>query len=113
MPFLETAAQNHQTLAIVSNFDERLGVFLRDYQESFLPTCVIIVRVMFLEGILADLDLLKYFDILVVSRKVGHMKPSPLIFQLLIEKTGMEPKEIVHVGNSLVCCIRIYLNDYI
>jgi putative hydrolase of the HAD superfamily len=77
VPFLETAVQSGHTLAVLSNFDERL------------------------ESILADLDLLRYFSIVIASRKVLHAKPDPHIFQLLIKKTGMEPKDIIHVGNSL------------
>lgn len=45
-------------------------------------------------------DFLKDFDIKVFSFKEGYLKPSTEIFQILIERSGVEPKEIFIADDS-------------
>lgn len=40
-------------------------------------------------------------DVLVTSEEAGAEKPSPAIFGLLLEKLGLEPREVLFVGDSL------------
>ncbi len=40
-----------------------------------------------------------YFDLLVDSRSVGCSKPDPEIFHHALEKLGLEPHEMIHVGD--------------
>jgi FMN phosphatase YigB (HAD superfamily) len=37
----------------------------------------------------------------VISDQVGIAKPDPRIFQITLEKTGLQPSEVVYVGDSV------------
>lgn len=63
------------TLAVVSNWDAGL------------------------EGLLRGMRLLPYFDEVVSSAVVGYRKPDPVIFDLACEKLGVDPADVVHVGD--------------
>jgi len=76
-PMLEILRGKGIGLGILSNWDRRL------------------------KATLAKLDLLDLFDQLVVSNEVGFEKPHPAIFEAAIEKSGCEPDNILHVGDSL------------
>lgn len=41
-------------------------------------------------------NLAKYFDIMVFSYEVGVMKPDKRIFQVLLNRAGVEPQELVY-----------------
>jgi len=64
-------------LGIVSNFDSRLY------------------------DLLVELEVLNYFDLVVISSQVGFAKPSPEIFQIALERGKLFPEEAIHVGDSL------------
>ncbi len=69
----------------------RLGVFSN--WDSRLP------------GTLEALGLNSYFDVQVISYEVGFEKPHPKIFERAIELAGVEPKEILFIGDSYHCDI--------
>ena len=52
-----------------------------------------------LKEILASYDLLKYFDYFVFSDEIGCAKPNPLVFKDVAQGLGVEPNEIVHIGD--------------
>lgn len=64
-------------LGIVSNFDTRLF------------------------GVLRGLGIGDLFDTVTISSLARAAKPAPKIFQLALDKHAVEPKEAVHVGDSL------------
>ncbi len=41
----------------------------------------------------------EHFDLLVDSEEVGAAKPDPAIFEGALEELGMEPEELIHVGD--------------
>ena len=43
-----------------------------------------------------------YLDFFVVSEVEGHAKPSVRLFELALEKAGVDAKEVIHVGDDLV-----------
>ncbi|MCS7387000.1 MAG: HAD family hydrolase [archaeon GB-1867-005] len=49
---------------------------------------------------LEKLGLKRYFDLVVVSGTIGYEKPNPKIFHAAAEMLGVEPREILHVGND-------------
>jgi putative hydrolase of the HAD superfamily len=63
-------------LGIISNFDLRL----RD--------------------ILKHVGVLDFFEEIIISSQIGADKPSPRIFQAAIERFGVEPQEMLHVGDD-------------
>jgi len=48
------------------------------------------------------LDIGGYFEEIIVSGELGHHKPSPRIFQEMTERTGVNPGEIIYVGNDYI-----------
>jgi putative hydrolase of the HAD superfamily len=52
------------------------------------------------ERLLSDLKLTDYFTTIVISGAVGVKKPDPRIFHIALEKTGLEPNEVVYVGDT-------------
>jgi putative hydrolase of the HAD superfamily len=79
---LELLRSSGLRLGVLSNFDERLEV------------------------ILEDLGVRGFFDTVVFSSGTGTRKPDPAIFRLAAEGLGLEPEEIIHVGDS-------YAEDYL
>ncbi|MHA1728976.1 MAG: HAD family hydrolase [Promethearchaeota archaeon] len=50
--------------------------------------------------LLSKLGIKKYFDSITISSKIGIKKPNPQIFKPALEKTDLQPKECVYVGDS-------------
>jgi putative hydrolase of the HAD superfamily len=73
---LEELKNRGMTLAIVSNFDERLY------------------------SVLDALDLGSYFSEVGISTAVGHAKPSPLLFTYVLEKVKISADQALHIGDS-------------
>ena len=53
-----------------------------------------------LRTVLNEFGLTKYFKEVIESAEVGIRKPDPAIYQLGIEKLGLNPKEVVIIGDS-------------
>jgi HAD superfamily hydrolase (TIGR01549 family) len=68
-----------KTLAVITNYD----------QAPFIQT------------VLRRWDLDKYFKHVIISEAVGIKKPDPAIFRLALEKTGLAPEQVIHVGDSI------------
>ena len=49
---------------------------------------------------LALADLVSHFEFLIDSHLVGYSKPDKAIFQLAVDKLGLEPREAAYVGDS-------------
>jgi putative hydrolase of the HAD superfamily len=63
-------------LGVLSNFDGRLHAVLR------------------------TLELMHYFEHVIVSSEVGANKPSPLIFQAALARFGVPASRLLHVGDD-------------
>lgn len=48
-----------------------------------------------------DLQIIEYFDSIVISSEAGFAKPSPEIFSLALDMNTVTPPECIHVGDSL------------
>ncbi len=66
------------TLALITNFDHPPHVYT----------------------LLSESGLAPLFSAIVVSGEVGVEKPDPAIFSICLEKTGLRPAQVVHVGDS-------------
>lgn len=53
-----------------------------------------------IQSVLADFDLLRYFNHIIESAVVGIRKPNPQIFQLGIDALGLKAEEVLVVGDS-------------
>lgn len=76
-PTLAALQASGLALGVVSNWDERLG------------------------PLLSRLDLIQYFDALIVSSRVGVEKPDPRIFHHALELLEVPPEAATHVGDRL------------
>lgn len=74
---LEALRGRGLALAVVSNFDDRLG------------------------RLLTHLDLTRYFDAVVFSFTLGVEKPDARLFEHALELLRVEPAEALHVGDRL------------
>lgn len=54
-----------------------------------------------LPELLHSLKLVSHFDTLAVSARVGFEKPHPEIFRYALRHTGVQPDEVIHVGDHL------------
>ncbi len=75
-PTLEELRKRGLRLGVISNWDERL------------------------EPLLGRLGLADFFNPIVVSQLVGACKPQAEIFKRALEWLGVEPGEVLHVGDS-------------
>ena len=54
-----------------------------------------------LPELLHSLELVRHFDFIAASARVGFEKPHPAIFRHALEQAGVEPGEALHVGDHL------------
>lgn len=52
-----------------------------------------------LRELLKGEGLLQYFDHFVFSDEIGNSKPQPIVFESAINKFGIDPNELVHIGD--------------
>lgn len=64
-------------IGLISNFDNRLEILLE------------------------EINLKKYFDLLVYSGKVGLSKPNPKIFLYALKELNLIPEEVIYIGDDL------------
>lgn len=48
-----------------------------------------------------NLGIGSYLDFFIISEVEGHAKPSVRLFELALEKAGVNPEEVIHVGDDL------------
>ena len=53
-----------------------------------------------LRKVVDGLNLTHYFEFVIASAEAGSKKPSPKIFQLALERAGVEPSRAVHIGDT-------------
>jgi len=75
-PTLKSLKEQGTRLGVVSNWDERL------------------------RPLLDRLDLLAWFEVIVVSNEVGAPKPSPRIFEHACQDFDLAPASVLHIGDS-------------
>ncbi len=54
-----------------------------------------------LPELLHALDLVRHFDFIAASARVGFEKPHPRIFEWALEQASVRPSEVVHVGDHV------------
>jgi len=50
---------------------------------------------------LEKLDIAKYFDIIFLSCNEGMLKPSPMIYNRILEKLKFKPEEVIAIGDQI------------
>ena len=54
-----------------------------------------------LPELLHALELVRHFDFIAASARIGFEKPHPRIFEWALEQAGVRPHEVVHVGDHV------------
>jgi HAD superfamily hydrolase (TIGR01549 family) len=54
-----------------------------------------------IDDVIERLDMERFFDVIVISNKVGMMKPDPRIYTICIERLGVKVEECCMVGDTL------------
>ena len=78
---LEDLKKHHKHVGLICNTGLTPGTGLRDF--------------------LVDEGVADYFGSMLFSEEIGIRKPDPRIFQLAADRLGVQPCEIVHVGDNL------------
>jgi putative hydrolase of the HAD superfamily len=76
----------HETLSELRGRGLRMGLI-----SNFEP---------WLEGLLGDLGILEFLEVLVISGKEAYEKPHPRIYELALERGAVLPERALHVGDS-------------
>jgi len=53
------------------------------------------------QEIMEEAGILRYFDVVVISSEVGKTKPNEKIFRTALNKLGLQPNEVIMVGNRI------------
>ena len=86
-------------LATYKLFDDVLPA-LRELREAGLRLGFISNFQRWLEELLVELEVGHLFDVVMISGLAGVEKPDPEIYELALQKAGVEPPDAVHVGDS-------------
>lgn len=54
-----------------------------------------------LPELLHSLDLVRHFDFIAASARIGFEKPHPRIFRWALDRAGVRPEEVLHVGDHV------------
>ncbi len=54
-----------------------------------------------LPELLHSLELVSHFDFIAASARIGFEKPHPRIFEWALDKAGVQPGEVIHVGDHV------------
>lgn len=54
-----------------------------------------------LEATLRQMDVHKYFPVIVASGTVGYAKPHPQIFRIAADRLGVQPQQALYIGDSI------------
>jgi putative hydrolase of the HAD superfamily len=78
LPTLEALRHHNYTLGIISDWGISLGSILR------------------------DLDLIQYFDCVIISAAAGYGKPSPLLYEEALKRANAIADYTVHIGDTYI-----------
>jgi len=98
-PFFD-AVYREFALSGIWRLEPGAGELLKDLRPAGYRLGVISNFDLRLYDILKHLDVLNAFEHIVISSQVGADKPSPRIFEEALKRFGVEPVELLHVGDD-------------
>ena len=92
----------YETFSEPSNYGSYHDVHetMQELRERGLRMGIISNFEIWLEGLLQELGLLEYLEVLVISGKEYVEKPHPRIYEIALERGGISPQSSLHVGDS-------------
>lgn len=73
-----TELKSNKVLALISNFNHPPHI----------------------HSLLSELGIKSFFRTIIISGEVGVKKPDPTIFYMALDRTGLQPEQVVYVGDS-------------
>lgn len=91
-----TSAEEVKEMYRSERIDPRMVNLISDLHESYKTGLITNAHHEFIDPLLEKSHLRKYLDSVVVSSRVGVVKPNPAIFEQCLEDLGVEPHEAVY-----------------
>jgi len=96
---LDIAWPVHEAKNLWSKVPDGLGEALDSMRSAGVKVAIISNSEGMLDRLFTDLDVLRHFDLVVDSGKVGVEKPDPRIFHIALEHFGLGPARALHLGD--------------
>lgn len=98
---IENLVRSHVARHIWCNADSAASEVLRELKRQGLLLAVISnTEDGRLTELLESAGIIEHFDLLIDSHVVGHRKPEKAIFDIALERFGLQPNEAAYVGDS-------------
>lgn len=96
---LDAAWQDHEKNNLWCKVPPGLGDALDAMRALGVPVAIISNSEGMLDRLFTDLDILRHFDLVVDSGKLGVEKPDPRIFHVAFERFGVHSSRAIHLGD--------------
>lgn len=96
---LDTAWREHERLNLWCKVPEGLGDALDAIRAKGVKVAIISNSEGMLDRLFTELDILRHFDRVVDSGKVGVEKPDPRIFEIAMKEFDVPPARTLHLGD--------------
>ncbi len=96
---LDAAWPIHEKTNLWCKVPEGLGAALDAMRARGVKVAIISNSEGMLDRLFTDLDVLRHFDLVVDSGRVGVEKPDPRIFQIALERFGVPASRALHLGD--------------
>lgn len=96
---LDAAWPTHEKTNLWCKVPEGLGAALDAMRARGVKVAIISNSEGMLDRLFTDLDVLRHFDLVVDSGRVGVEKPDPRIFQIALERFGVPASRALHLGD--------------
>lgn len=96
---LEAAWSVHVARNLWDQVPEGLGAALDEMRARGTPVAIISNSEGMLDRLFGELDILRHFDLVVDSGKVGFEKPDPRIYEVAFRHFGVAAKAALHLGD--------------
>ena len=104
--FFETLSKQSGEPVTLENFEANAKVnqnvieIVKQLRRKFTTALLSNAPSALIRDILERNDLEKYFDEIIVSSEVGHIKPNKEIFELTLSKLGIKPHEAIFIDDN-------------
>lgn len=96
---LDAAWAVHEVRNLWCKVPEGMGEALDAMRAHGVKVAIISNSEGMLDRLFTDLDVLRHFDLVVDSGKVGIEKPDPRIFRIALDRFGIVPERTLHLGD--------------
>jgi putative hydrolase of the HAD superfamily len=84
--------------------DSRVLSLIKELRGSYKTAMLSNITISGMERRFSEAERAEYFDQIVVSAAIGHVKPDPEAYEITAEKLGVEPDECVFIDDKQSFC---------